>query len=173
MPLALLFQEDATQKGEEMKKRKSVARAIILSGAVGLLSTPAWSQVAPGKTRQPDPNLTRPGRDQDVPGVNQLSKNDIKTVQESLQAKGYKVGRVDGVADDDTRKAIRSFQQENGLPITGTVDQRTANKLGVKISKSGSSQQNRPSSGTSGQSGSDSRMEKPGDDQSLPSSPRN
>lgn len=154
-----------------MQKRKSMVRAILLSGAVGLLSTPAWSQEAPGRTRQPD--STRPGSDQDISGVGQLSKNDMKTVEEALQANGFKVGRVDGVADEETRRSIRSFQQENGLPITGTVDQRTANKLGVKISKPGSSKQNRANRETPEESGSDSDMRKSGDNQSLPHIPRN
>src|ERR1043166_9393491 len=99
-----------------MKKRKSGAGAIILRGAVGLVSTPARSQAAPGDTRQPDPNLTRPGRDQDIPGVNQrgtpeLSKNDMRAVEEALQSKGYKPGKIDGVADDEARKGIRAFQK--------------------------------------------------------------
>ncbi len=156
-----------------MKNSKSVLGAIILSGAVGFTSAPALSQEAPGETRQPDANLTRPGRDADIPGINQrgtpeLSKNDMKAVEEALQTKGYKVGRIDGVADDDARKAIRSFQQDNGLSITGMVDQRTADKLGVRISKSNDSQRNR-----SGGSQSDSHMKKQGDDQSLPSGVRN
>ena len=164
-----------------MKKRKSMIGAIILSGAVGLASTPAWSQEAPGETRQPDPNLTRPGRgDEDIPGIHQggtpeLSKKDMKAVEEALKTKGYQVGRVDGVADDTARKAIRSFQKDSGLPITGTIDQRTADKLDVRISKSGTSQRNRSSSGMSGQSGSpsDSHMTKPGDDQALSPDTRN
>jgi hypothetical protein len=177
MALATLARLERNRKENKMKKRKSVVGAIILSGAVGLVSAPAWSQEAPGETRQPDPNLTRPGRDQNVPGVNQrgtpeLSKNDMRAVEEALQAKGYKPGKIDGVADDDARKAIRDFQKDNGIPITGTVDQRTADKLGIKISaKSGGMSEGRSSSGgTSGQSGSrpDPNMKKSGDDQSLP-----
>jgi peptidoglycan hydrolase-like protein with peptidoglycan-binding domain len=76
--------------------------------------------------------------------------------------------RINGVPDDHARKAIRSFQQDNGLSITGMVDQRTADKLGVRISKSNDSQRNR-----SGGSQSDSHMKKQGDDQSLPSGVRN
>ena len=158
-----------------MKKRKSVVGAIILSGAVGLVSS-AWSQEVPGERRQSDPNQTRPGRDQDVPGVNQLgtpelSRNDMRAVEEALQAKGYKPGKIDGVADDEARAAIRTFQKDNGLSMTGMVDQKTADQLGVKISsKSGSSQGDRSTSGTSGQGGSrsDPNMKKSGDDQSLP-----
>ncbi|SRR6266536_6116003 len=157
-----------------MKKRKSVVGAIILSGAVGLVSS-AWSQEVPGERRQSDPNQTRPGRDQDVPGVNQLgtpelSRNDMRAVEEALQAKGYRPGKIDGVADDEARTAIRTFQKDNGLSVTGMIDQRTADKLGVRISsKSGSSPQGGSTrdTGRSG-TGSDSNMKKSGDDQSLP-----
>src|SRR5882724_10138959 len=139
-----------------MKKRQSVVGAIILSGAVGLVSAPAWSQEVPGETRQQDPNLTRPGRDQNVPGVNQrgtpeLSKNDMRAVEEALQAKGYKPGKIDGVADDQARAAIRAFQKDNGFSVTGMVDQKTADRLGVRISSK--SQQDRSTDGTLGQSG--------------------
>jgi peptidoglycan hydrolase-like protein with peptidoglycan-binding domain len=153
-----------------MKKRRSMISAIILSGAVGLASTPGWSQEAPGETRQPDPNLTRPGRGElSAPGIHhlgtpELPKNDMQAVEEALKAKGYEVGLIDGVADDNLRKAIRSFQQDNGIPITGMVDQRTAAKLDVRISNSRGSQ-----SGTPG-SRSDAPMTPSGDDQTLPPS---
>jgi hypothetical protein len=151
-------------------QKRTVIGAMILSGAVGLVS-PAWSQEAPGETHQPYPNLTRPGRSEEsVPGIHQggtpeLSKNDMRVVEEALEAKGYEVGRVDGIADDSARQAIRSFQEDNGLPITGMVDQRTADKLDVRISKSGSSQSDHWNSKQ--RSRSDSNMTKPGDDQSL------
>ena len=178
MSLAKLCNQDATvlkffQKGELLKGKKSVVGAIILSGAVGLASGPAWSQEAPGETRQPNPNLTRPGRgDNDIPGAQQtgtpeLSKNDMQKVEEALRAKGYQVGKIDGVADDDARKAIRSFQQDNGMPITGMVDQRTADRLGVRLSaKGGRSQEG----STSGMPGRESPQTKSGDDQNLPPS---
>jgi peptidoglycan hydrolase-like protein with peptidoglycan-binding domain len=115
---------------------------------------------------------TRPGQ-QDVPGVNQLgtpelSNNDMRAVEEALQAKGYKPGKIDGVADDSTRGAIRAFQKDNGFAMTGMVDQKTADRLGVKISSAGGSQQNRSASGTSGKSVTKTDETKPGDDQSLP-----
>ena len=127
-----------------MRVKQSVVAAIVLSGVVGLV-TSTWSQEAPGERRQSDPNLTRPGQ-QDVPGINQkgtaeLSKNDMRAVEEALQTKGYKPGKIDGVADDETRAAIRAFQKANGFPVSGMVDQKTADRLGVKISsKSGGTQ---------------------------------
>jgi peptidoglycan hydrolase-like protein with peptidoglycan-binding domain len=32
-----------------------------------------------------------------------------------------------------TEEAIRAFQKDNNLPITGSIDQRTADKLGVTL----------------------------------------
>ncbi|HET8918030.1 MAG TPA: peptidoglycan-binding domain-containing protein [Candidatus Binatia bacterium] len=172
MALAFVSHKNATEiffkKGEQMKRKKPVVAAIILSGAVGFASSPLWSQELPGERRQSAPNQTRPGRDQDVPGVNQLgtpelSKNDMRAVEEALQTKGYKPGKIDGVADDEAREAIRAFQKDNGFSVTGMVDQKTADRLGVRISsKSGGSS----TGGTSGRSGagSDSKMTKPGDD---------
>lgn len=169
---------------QKRKVKKAVIGSIILSGAVGLI-TPAWSQEAPGERHQPYPNLTRPGRgEEDVPGMHQggtpeLSRKDMKAVEEALRAKGYQVGQVDGIADDDARAAIRSFQQDMGLPITGMVDQRTADQLDVTISKSGGSRSDDADNGQSernrgwDRSRSDSDMTKPGDDQSLPSHFRN
>lgn len=151
-----------------MKNRKMVLGAIILSGAVGLTSTAAWSQEVPGERHQSDPNQTRPGRDQDVPGVNQLgtpelSQNDMKAVEEALQSKGYKPGKIDGIADDQARAAIRAFQKDHSLSMTGMVDQKTADQLGVKINTRSGSARDRSTSGQTG-----SPMKKSGDDQSLP-----
>lgn len=156
-----------------MRTKKSMIGAMLLSGAVGLAAAPVWSQEAPGETRQPDPNLTRPGNgDADIPGIYhqgtaELSKKGMKNVEEALQEKGYQVGRVDGVADDDVRKAIRSFQMDNGLPITGMVDEKTADKLDVTIS--GGSEWDRKDSGMSSGSTSESDRTRSGDDGSLPS----
>jgi murein L,D-transpeptidase YcbB/YkuD len=143
---------------------------MILSGAIGLASSPLWSQEAPGERRQSNPNQTRPGRDQDVPGINQLgtpelSKNDMRAVEEALKAKGYKPGKIDGVADDEARAAIRAFQKDNGFSVTGMVDQQTADRLGVRISsKSGRSS----TSGASGRSGASTDSKVKPDDQSIP-----
>jgi peptidoglycan hydrolase-like protein with peptidoglycan-binding domain len=165
------------QKGESMKRKKSLVGTIVLSSAVGLVSSPVWSQEAPGETRQPNPNQTRPGRGEgNIPGGHQtgtpeLSKNDMQKVEQALKAKGYNVGKIDGMADDDARKAIRSFQQDNGMPITGVVDQRTADRLGVRLSGKAGRSQDRSTSGMPERgTQSKSPRSQSGDDQSLPPS---
>jgi peptidoglycan hydrolase-like protein with peptidoglycan-binding domain len=95
----------------------------------------------------------------------------MRKVEDALRAKGYQVGKIDGVADDDARKAIRSFQQDNGMPITGMVDQRTADRLGVRLSANAGRSQERSTSGMPEQGTQPkSPRSQSGDDQSLPPS---
>jgi peptidoglycan hydrolase-like protein with peptidoglycan-binding domain len=72
-------------------------------------------------------------------GTQEVSRNDMKAAEQALQAKGYSPGRLDGMADDAARSAIRSFQKDKGLPITGTIDRRTADDLGVEFNSRSSS----------------------------------
>lgn len=50
-------------------------------------------------------------------------------VERQLDKLGLKPGRVDGIIDGDTRKAIRRFQRAAGLPVTGFVTQQTLVRL--------------------------------------------
>lgn len=57
---------------------------------------------------------------------------DIKNVQESLREKGYYHLKVDGISGPQTRAAIRQYQKDENLPVTGRLDAKTAGKLGVE-----------------------------------------
>ncbi len=57
---------------------------------------------------------------------------EIRKVQEALKDKGEDPGAVDGIMGRKTRAAIRAFQKTNGIKVTGTVDDQTAEKLGVQ-----------------------------------------
>jgi peptidoglycan hydrolase-like protein with peptidoglycan-binding domain len=59
-------------------------------------------------------------------------KNEIKKMQETLRNKGYYEGKVDGVFGLRTRAGIRAYQKTEHLPITGQVDPRTAEGLGLR-----------------------------------------
>jgi peptidoglycan hydrolase-like protein with peptidoglycan-binding domain len=129
-----------TKKGKYMNRRKTFLTAIVLGGTVGLAPAQVWSQGAPGERRQPSPERSQPGANENIPGTRsgaaqELSKNDMKLIQQRLQEKGYNPGNTDGTANDTTRAAIRKFQQDQGIPVTGTVDERTANELGFQYSK--------------------------------------
>lgn len=59
-----------------------------------------------------------------------VTSDDIKKAQEALKAKGLNPGS-DGRMDIKTQQALRDFQKANDLPVTGVLDQKTAEKLGV------------------------------------------
>ena len=50
-------------------------------------------------------------------------------VQAALADRGYYQGRIDGVIGTGTRRAVRAFQRDAGLPITGRIDARLRNAL--------------------------------------------
>ncbi len=61
-----------------------------------------------------------------------IIKNEITKMQETLRDKGHYLGNVDGLLGLRTRAGIRAYQKAESLPITGQVDSRTAEGLGVR-----------------------------------------
>ena len=59
-------------------------------------------------------------------------KNEIKKMQETLRLKGHYRGKVDGDFGLRTRASIRDYQKAENLPVTGLIDARTADGLGVR-----------------------------------------
>lgn len=55
----------------------------------------------------------------------------IRQVQEALNSLGYSCGAADGVAGSRTRSALRRFQKDSGLMVTGVIDRETWSKLGI------------------------------------------
>ncbi len=76
-----------------MKMKMTIVAIFVLGGAVGLASHFANAQEAPGETWQPDRQLTRPGANENIPGMHdagtqELSKSDMQVVQQALEAEG-------------------------------------------------------------------------------------
>ena len=61
-----------------------------------------------------------------------IIENEITKMQETLRDKGHYRGKVDGVFGLRTRASIRAYQKAENLPVTGQVDTRTADGLGVR-----------------------------------------
>lgn len=53
----------------------------------------------------------------------------ITRAQQKLVVLGYEPGPVDGIPGSKTKNALKKFQQDNGLPVTGNADQKTMDKL--------------------------------------------
>ena len=59
------------------------------------------------------------------------SSVDVKALQEALNRQGVSV-KVDGVMGPATREAIKTFQGQHHLPVSGEPDEATLAKLGVQ-----------------------------------------
>jgi hypothetical protein len=56
----------------------------------------------------------------------------VRSVQSSLDQRGYDVGAIDGQFGPNTEAALRDFQRDNGLAATGAMDARTLDALNVR-----------------------------------------
>lgn len=57
------------------------------------------------------------------------NSTDVKDIQERLIALNYLSGKADGIFGAGTRRALESFQELNGLEVTGVADEKTLAKL--------------------------------------------
>lgn len=70
----------------------------------------------------------------------------VRNVQKRLIALGYLSGNADGDYGNQTKNAVRAFQQNNGLSVTGTVNSSTLNKLNSSSAKKAGSSSSSTSS---------------------------
>jgi peptidoglycan hydrolase-like protein with peptidoglycan-binding domain len=56
----------------------------------------------------------------------------VAQAQQDLAQAGYYQGAIDGVMGPATEAAISSYQQANGLAVTGTIDQDVIKSLGLQ-----------------------------------------
>ncbi|MEP6944893.1 MAG: peptidoglycan-binding domain-containing protein [Acidobacteriota bacterium] len=61
------------------------------------------------------------------------NKDQIKQVQTILKDKKLYTGEASGTYNDETRTGIKSFQKDNGLRETGTLNRATLEKFGVEL----------------------------------------
>lgn len=64
--------------------------------------------------------------------TNKRALSNIRAVQNRLNVNGARI-KVDGIVGPNTIKAIKSFQRNNNLKITGSINKNTYSKLFVQI----------------------------------------
>jgi len=106
-------------------KRLSLLLFIVAIACAAVSAQPATSTTSTkstsdstAKTRGP---IFRPTKDQ------------IQQVQQILKDKKLYAGTPSGKYDEDTRAGIKSFQKDNGLKQTGTLNRATLEKFGVTL----------------------------------------
>ena len=62
-----------------------------------------------------------------------LSKQEVRQIQQALDKKGMKAGRVDGIWGPETAGAMRRFQTERKINAHGHLTQQTLAALGVNV----------------------------------------
>ena len=72
--------------------------------------------------------------------------DDVSAVQKRLKQWGYYSGAVDGIFGYATERAVKWFQEKNGLVADGVVGEKTAAAMGLRLS-SAVSASTKPASG--------------------------
>ena len=79
-----------------------------------------------------NPGTNRPAST-NTPAPSSLKKGDsgdsVKALQRRLKELGYYTGSVDGDFGENTEKAVKAFQQNNGLTVDGKAGTKTMTKL--------------------------------------------
>ncbi|AZT82957.1 peptidoglycan-binding protein [Marinobacter sp. NP-4(2019)] len=57
--------------------------------------------------------------------------NNTVALKNALYGAGYDVDNVNSTMDSDTRSALRAFQQDQGLTVTGELNEATKSALGM------------------------------------------
>lgn len=67
--------------------------------------------------------------------VFRATKEQINSAQRILKESGLYDGDETGKLDDDTRSALKSYQESNGLKSTGTLNPPTLKKMGIDLTE--------------------------------------
>jgi peptidoglycan hydrolase-like protein with peptidoglycan-binding domain len=79
---------------------------------------------------EPLPEVRTPAPRVVAPPVSTLQFDPVvRQIQGILQERGYESGPLDGVLGKKTRKALRRFQKDHHLAVTGEIDAVTKNAL--------------------------------------------
>ncbi len=84
---------------------------------------------APPAAEPPAPPVTAGEAPSQLPDDNAMTEADRKRVQAALALLGYYDGRIDGIFGADSRAAIRRWQHEQGVDMTGHLTTAEATRL--------------------------------------------
>jgi peptidoglycan hydrolase-like protein with peptidoglycan-binding domain len=65
--------------------------------------------------------------------VFRANKDQVVAAQTKLKSKGLYSGEASGKLDPETRASIKSYQKDNGLAATGTLNRATLEKMGIAL----------------------------------------
>lgn len=108
-----------------MLVRRTIRGAVAATLGVLLLAAPSFSLPA-RETAEASPQRSRRSRAQQAPTAER-----IREIQTALAGKGHYSGEPTGKWDSKTVEAMKKFQAANDLPVTGKIDAKSLQKLGL------------------------------------------
>ena len=63
--------------------------------------------------------------------------SEVHQAQKALREFGYNPGKPDGLWGKATQRAIKRFQRDMGIPVTGQLDEQTKVRLGLVLPERG------------------------------------
>lgn len=60
-----------------------------------------------------------------------MTRDMVRSLQQTLQARGFNPGAIDGVIGRQTMEAVNAYQRANGLPVDRYLNMETVRSLGV------------------------------------------
>jgi peptidoglycan hydrolase-like protein with peptidoglycan-binding domain len=110
-----------------------VIAVIVVIGAVVFMATsvrwrgyPSQSDLGPSEAQQ---NRAEQHAVQKSTAPQTLTEAQIRGYQEQLDTAGFPTGTDKGPMTPQTEAALRAYQEENGLPVTGMLDEATQRSL--------------------------------------------
>ncbi len=94
-----------------------------------------WSQTtgSGSSNRQQSESQLNNQQAHDTINPSQLSAQQIRQIQQSLDKQGAKARRADGKWGPETQKAVKNFHQQQNMRASGQLDQQTLQALGVNM----------------------------------------
>lgn len=105
--------------------------AVMLMSLAAMSAFAQTSETATGSSDTKTATKTEKKR----PPIFRANKAQITEVQEMLKGKSIYAGEATGKLDTATRTAIKSFQKDNGLRSTGTLNRATLEKMGIALTE--------------------------------------
>lgn len=85
------------------------------------------------QVQQPDYFYAAPIHTENGPIQREMNGAEVQNVQLILRGLGYDTSRNDGYFDESTEAAVRAFQKDHNLNVTGVIDEETAEKMQEKL----------------------------------------
>lgn len=120
------------QENNGLKKTGSLNRATLEKMNIPLTDTQKAMPYDESKYTASETQTPEGGKTKRAP-VFRATKEQVAEAQKMLKDKGLLTEEPTGKLDDATRAALRKFQEQNGVKVTGTLNRVTLEKMNIAL----------------------------------------